>query len=63
MPKSNWCRVGIHKWVVRREPDIPPYVACAKCDKTKLVDTRPEHIAGATRSEYPDNPEYGRRSS
>ena len=40
------CRVGLHKWVVHREPPVKPYVWCDRCEKAKMVDTRPENVAG-----------------
>ena len=32
------CRLGIHKWVVRREPDVEPYFECARCSKVKVTE-------------------------
>ena len=32
------CRLGIHKWVVRREPDTEPYFECARCSKVQVTE-------------------------
>lgn len=32
---------------MRRDPGIQPDVACRRCHKAAMVDTRPENIAGA----------------
>lgn len=32
------CRLGVHKWVVRREPDVDPYIACARCSKVRVTE-------------------------
>lgn len=34
------CRIGIHRWVVRREPDVPPYHECARCSKVQVVEQK-----------------------
>ena len=47
MKRTLACRVGLHKWGVRRDPGVPPYVACRRCHKAKMVDTRPGGGAGA----------------
>jgi hypothetical protein len=31
------CRLGMHKWVVRREPDVEPYFECARCSKVQVT--------------------------
>ena len=36
------CRFGIHKWVLRREPDVEPYFECARCSKVQV--TKPPMI-------------------
>ena len=46
MKRTGLCRIGLHKWVVRHDPDVKPYVACRRCLKEKLVDLRPETMAG-----------------
>ncbi|HEX6365542.1 MAG TPA: hypothetical protein VF000_05305 [Agromyces sp.] len=38
MKKSFRCRFGIHKWVVRREPDIAPFHECTRCGKVRVTD-------------------------
>lgn len=35
------CRVGMHKWVVRREPDREPYFECARCSKVQVTEVPP----------------------
>ncbi|KRF07863.1 hypothetical protein ASG88_03415 [Nocardioides sp. Soil777] len=47
MKRTFACRIGLHTWRVRRDPGVAPYVACRRCHKAKMVDTRPENIAGA----------------
>jgi hypothetical protein len=32
------CRLGIHKWVLRREPDTEPYFECARCSKVRVTE-------------------------
>ncbi|MFC9918885.1 hypothetical protein [Agromyces binzhouensis] len=32
------CRIGIHKWVLHREPDTEPYYECARCAKVRVVE-------------------------
>ena len=46
MARPGLCRIGLHKWGVRRDPDVRPYVACQRCMKAKTLDTRPESLAG-----------------
>ena len=46
MKRTGLCRIGLHKWAVRRDPDVKPYVACKRCNKEKMVDLRPETMAG-----------------
>jgi hypothetical protein len=31
------CRLGMHTWVVRREPDVEPYFECARCSKVQVT--------------------------
>ena len=38
MRKPLRCRLGIHKWVVRREPDVAPYHECTRCSKVRSND-------------------------
>lgn len=45
MKRTIACRLGIHKWIVRRDPGIKPYVACKRCQKAKLIDLSPEGVA------------------
>jgi hypothetical protein len=40
MKKPFRCRLGIHKWVVRREPDVAPYHECARCEKVRITEPR-----------------------
>jgi len=44
--KSRRCRLGIHKWVVRREPDVEPYFECARCSKVHVTEAHPIDLGG-----------------
>lgn len=48
MKRTLACRLGIHKWAVRRDPGVKPYVACTRCQKAKLLDVNLENVAGQT---------------
>ena len=44
MKRPIACRLGIHKWVVRKDPGIEPYAACKRCQKARLVDLGPKDV-------------------
>jgi hypothetical protein len=46
--RRGLCRIGLHNWVVVRKPGVAPYWGCKRCEKEKLIDTRPEAFGGAT---------------
>ena len=44
MARPLRCRLGIHRWVVHREPGIEPHHECARCQKVMI--NKPEMIGG-----------------
>lgn len=40
MTRRVLCRLGWHRWVVVREPDIEPYTACELCKHEKMIEYR-----------------------
>lgn len=42
------CRVGMHKWVVRREPGVTPFHQCVRCGKVRSDDIPAGHLGGVS---------------
>lgn len=46
------CILVSHKWVVRRDPGVKPYVVCKRCQRTKLIDFSPDGVASGLFTPY-----------
>jgi hypothetical protein len=42
------CRFGIHKWTVRREPDVTPFHQCLRCGKVRSGDIPASDLGGVS---------------
>jgi hypothetical protein len=44
--KPFWCRLGLHRWAVKREPDVEPYFECTRCAKVQVTEAGPINLSG-----------------